>query len=183
MTEPVIWKRRDLLGLESCRLHQVGDGWRLEGAAVFIHDARACRLDYLVDCDGDWIARAAVVTGWVGDRNVDVTVARDDEFIWTLNGQVAPEVEGCSDLDLNFSPATNTLPIRRLEPEVGAVVAVRAAWLRFPGFTLEPLEQTYTRMDLLRYRYESGGGNFVAELTVDDPGLVIEYGEIWSREA
>jgi uncharacterized protein len=47
----------------------------------------------------------------------------------------------------------------------------------------EPLEQSYRRLASERYRYESGDGQFVADLTVDEMGLVIDYGEIWSREA
>ena len=47
---------------------------------------------------------------------------------------------------------------------------------------LEPLEQTYTRIEAQRYRYESAGGGFVADVTVDEAGLVIDYGKIWSRE-
>jgi hypothetical protein len=60
---------------------------------------------------------------------------------------------------------------------------VRAAWLRFPSFALEPLEQTYTRLERNLYRYESAGGRFVAPITVDDTGLVNQYGDLWSRES
>lgn len=169
-------------GHESCRLMRVDDGWRIDGAAVFVYEGQPCRLAYLVDCDADWLTRAAVVTGWVGNESIDVVVARDDEFVWNINGVIVPEVDGCTDIDLNFSPATNTLPIRRLVPEIGDTVAVRAAWLRFPSFNLEELEQSYTRLDEHRYRYESAGGSFVAELNVDDHGLVVNYGDVWTRE-
>src|SRR5438093_248859 len=83
---------------------------------------------------------------------------------WTPNGTECPAVAGCVDLDLNFSPSTNLLPIRRLDLPIGGRAAVRAAWLRFPGFTLEPLEQVYHRIDEGTYRYESAGGSFIAEL-------------------
>jgi hypothetical protein len=150
--------------------------------AVLIWEGKACRLDYVIDCDAQWLTRSAVVTGWVGDRTIDVTVTRTASGQWRLNGKVCEDVAGCIDIDLNFSPSTNLLPIRRLDLEVGALASVRAAWLRFPGFALEPLDQTYTRLEEGRYRYESGGGRFVAEVTVDDAGLVIDYGKIWSRE-
>jgi uncharacterized protein len=60
---------------------------------------------------------------------------------------------------------------------------VRAAWLRFPSFTLEPLEQVYHRVDLATYRYESAGGRFVAELQVNDSGLVTLYPNVWQAES
>jgi hypothetical protein len=83
------------------------------------------------------------------------------------------------DIDLGFSPLTNTLPIRRLNLEIGASAPVRAAWVPVPGFDLLPLEQVYRRLDVSRYRYESGGGRFVADLDVDEEGLVLEYPRFW----
>jgi len=180
---PVVWKRHDLPGHETCRIVALDEGWHVTGVAVFAYERQACRLDYVIDCDPRWVTRSAVVTGWTGDQTIDVTVVREVSGQWRLNGQVWDAVAGCIDIDLNFSPSTNLLPIRRLEPAVGAVASVRAAWLRFPGFALEPLEQSYTRLEERRYRYESAGGRFVADVTVDDAGLVIDYGDIWSREA
>lgn len=86
---------------------------------------------------------------------------------------------GCIDLDLNFSPSTNLLPIRRLGLAIGEEAKVNAAWLRFPGFTLEPLEQLYRRIDRTTYRYESAGGKFVAELRVNTAGFVTHYPNFW----
>ena len=182
-TPPVIWKWNDRPGHETCHLIAVDQGWRLTGAAVLVWEVQACRLDYLIDCDAQWVTRSAVVTGWVGDRTIDVTVTREPGGEWRQNGKVCEDLAGCIDIDLNFSPSTNLLPIRRLDLGVGEAATVRAAWLRFPSFALEPLDQTYTRLENRTYRYESGGGRFVADLTVDDAGLVIDYGKIWSREA
>lgn len=133
-------------------------------------------------CDPDWVTHSAVVAGWVGARDVDVTVTRSDSGRWDLNGTVRPELDGCVDVDLNFSPSTNLLPIRRLDLFIGCPTTVRAAWLRFPTFELEPLEQVYTRVAERAYRYESSGGKFVADVTVDAQGLVLDYGTLWSRE-
>ena len=58
---------------------------------------------------------------------------------------------------------------------MGGEANVRAAWLRFPGFALEPLEQVYRRTAPGVYRYESAGGRFVADLDVDENGFVRRY--------
>lgn len=89
----------------------------------------------------------------------------------------------CIDLDLNFSPSTNLLPIRRLGLAVGQEAEVKAAWLRFPSFTLEALKQLYRRIDVATYRYESAGGRFVTELQVNEVGLVTRYPNFWQVEA
>ncbi len=90
---------------------------------------------------------------------------------------------GCIDLDLNFSPSTNLLPIRRLNLPIGQEAAVRAAWLRFPSFSLEPLEQRYRRVDAAVYRYESAGGKFVTQLDVNASGFVTRYPGFWEADA
>lgn len=99
-----------------------------------------------------------------------------------MAGRERPEVAGCIDLDLNFSPCTNLLPIRRLGLAIGQEAQVRAAWLRFPNFELEPLPQLYRRLDESTYRYESGGGQFVADLQVNQTGFVTNYPGIWQAE-
>ena len=86
------------------------------------------------------------------------------------------------DIDLGFSPATNLLPIRRLELTVGASATVRAAWVRFPEMMLEVLDQVYTRLGPDRYLYESAGGEFRRELTVNRRGFVIDYPGFWRAE-
>lgn len=171
----ILWRRLDLPGHETAHLDRPDDGWALSGASVFTHDGRLCRLHYQVRCDGAWRTTGARVAGFVGDQAVDVVIDVDGDGGWRLNGEPCPQVAGCIDVDLNFSPSTNLLPIRRLRLEVGQAAEVRAAWLRFPGFTLEPLEQCYVRTAEDGYRYESAGGAFVRDLTVNEAGFVTCY--------
>ena len=171
--ETILWERLDRPGHESARLGRRGSELVLEGSAVFDHEGAACRLDYVVAADGRFHTSRGTVTGWVGERAVEIEIAVEAGK-WTVNGATCPEVEGAIDLDLNFSPSTNLLPIRRLDLEVDQESPVRAAWLRFPSFDLKPLEQTYRRLSPWRYRYRSEGG-FEAELEVRSSGFVTLY--------
>ena len=175
----MLWRRTDGSGHEYARLDREESSWLLSGIALFDHDGLACRLDYSVRCDASWSTTDARVSGWVGKQEILITIAADGNGSWTLNGRACPEVRGCTDVDLNFSPSTNLLPIRRLELPVGSAAEVHAAWLRFPSFTLERLDQIYTRIGEHTYRYQSDGG-FTAELQVDDAGFSTFYGDIWA---
>jgi hypothetical protein len=179
----ILWRRLDRPGHESARLVSEESRRRLAGTAVFAHDAQPCRLDYRVDCDAGWQTVSGWVAGWVGAETVEIELAVDEARRWRLNGREWPEVAGCVDLDLNFSPSTNLLPIRRLGLAAGQEAEVRAAWLRFPGFALEPLAQRYRRLDEATYRYESAGGRFVAELRCNAAGFVTHYPGFWQAEA
>jgi hypothetical protein len=149
---------------------------------VFADDAGPCCLSYEIHCDAEWRTVRTRVSGWIGARTVEVEIAVDADGHWRMNGVEVPKVAGCVDVDLNFSPSTNLLPIRRSKLEVGGQAEVRAAWLRFPGIALEPLQQTYFRTGERAWRYESAGGAFVRDLDVDEAGFPTRYPGIWEKE-
>lgn len=182
MTETILWRRLDLPGHEAAALAPSTEGWLLSGTAVFAESGRPCRLDYAIRCDQAFVTRHCTVSGIVGTARVRLDVERAPDGAWSVNGAGAPALAGCIDVDLGFSPSTNLLPIRRLALAVGTSAPVRAAWVRFPELTVEILEQSYTRVSTDRYLYESDGGNFRRELTVDDTGFVLLYPGLWQAE-
>jgi len=182
MGQSILWRGIYFTGHEACRLYQRNTDWCLEGTAVFTNNDRPCRLSYVLVCDSTWKTRRGSVSGWIGDQdvNIEINVAAQH---WTLNGVEKSAVDGCIDLDLNFSPATNLLPIRRLNLQIGEQAEVNAAWLRFPSFELEPLAQVYARLDEFKYRYSSGDGGFVRDLTVNEIGFVTDYPGFWRADS
>jgi uncharacterized protein len=183
MTNSVLWRRLDLPGHEIARILLRGDRWELSGTAVFAHERRPCKLDYFVACDSGWRTTSAQVAGVIGDREIDLSVSVDAEQRWYLNGKDCPEVAGCIDIDLGFSPSTNLLPIRRLALGVGEKAEVTAAWLPFPSLVFEILPQMYRREGENTYRYESAGGNFACVLEVNAAAFVTSYPGLWQAEA
>lgn len=182
-TQTILWRRLDLPGYESARLSRVGTDWQIVGTAVFKYENNPCRLDYGIVCDSAWKTRSVKVTGWVGETAITLDMRVDAAQTWQMNGTPETAVAGCIDIDLNFSPSTNLLPIRRLNLAIGQEAAVTAAWLRFPEFKLEPFEQLYRRINPETYHYESSGGAFVAELTVNEAGFATRYADLWQAEA
>lgn len=182
MNQSILWRGVYTRGHEACRLYQFGNEWRLEGTAVFFSDDRPCHLAYVITCDSSWNTLKGTVSGWLGNDDVNVELSVDASHQWLMNGVKQPAVSGCVDVDLNFSPATNLLPIRRLGLAVGQEAEVNAAWLRFPGFELEPLPQVYSRLDEFTYRYSSNDGKFVRHLTVNNIGFVTDYPGFWQAE-
>ena len=101
---------------------------------------------------------------------------------WTLNGVAVPAVEGCTDVDLAFTPATNLLSLRRLDLAVGQEAEVVAAWLTFPAFSLIPLRQRYRRTSQASYDYAAPDLPFAGILTVSPEGFVLDYAGLWRAD-
>ena len=118
-----------------------------------------------------------------GATRSSLRLAVDEEQRWTVNGVEAPELYGLIDVDLALTPATNTLPIRRLALAVGQRAAIVAAWVRFPELTVAPLAQRYERVSAHGYRYTSDDGRYTARIDVDELGLVVQYENAWGRVA
>jgi uncharacterized protein len=178
------WRRLDVPGREDARVERTPDGWRLAGQLDVEEDGVPARLRYRIDCDDAWRTRAALIEGEMGGRPVRFDLAADGAGQWTQDGRPVPHVAGAMDVDLGFTPATNTLPIRRLALAVGGSAPVRSAWLRFPELRLEPLDQTYTREGERAYRYRADvdGEPFTARLDTDAFGRVLGYEGLWEAE-
>ena len=110
-------------------------------------------------------------------RSLQLTVENGGKW---LAERDLPQVAGCIDVDLAITPATNTLPIRRLHIPIGESREVTAAWVKFPDLAVEPLHQRYTRLTANTYHYQSDSG-FHTEIAVDELGLVISYKDAWER--
>ena len=178
----IIWRRLDLAGHEYAEISSEESKNHINGTTIFVFQGQFCKLDYAIFCDRQWQTLAAKVSGFVGEKPIDIEISVDGEKHWKLNGKDNPQTGNSVDIDLNFSPVTNFLPIRRLNLKVGESAEVRAAWLKFPEFSLEPLVQTYERLGENLYRYESAGGEFVREIEVNDFGLVTKYPDFWEVE-
>jgi uncharacterized protein len=178
-TRRVAWRRTDeVLADEHCTLAVRAGGLSLIGTVLGSEDGVPIRVEYRVLADGAGLTSAVHVRDLRGFDQRTLMVERSTKGAWTVNGAAASALKGCTDIDLGFSPSTNTLPVRRLRLGVGATATIKAAWVRFPALDVVKAAQTYTRLDEYTYRYSSG--DFTAELTVDDDSLVASYAE-WQR--
>ena len=177
----VMWRRvLDDKSFELATVASLGDSYRIRGTALIAESDTPSRVDYAIECGADWQTRSVDIRQVLGEK-VTVLGLTADRGQWRRNGLPAPELDGCTDVDLGISPATNALPINRLTIPVGESRDIRAAWVLFPQCTVEPAKQFYERLTLTRYRYRSLASGFTAVIEVDDVGLPIDYSGIWRR--
>lgn len=176
-----LWRRTDLAMFETCRLSNTSGLHLFEGTVLTLIEDEPAEIRYEVIASARFESHAARVRVQRGHDQRTIELSRDGENHWAINGTVHPEFDGLLDLDLGFSPATNTLAIRRLNLGIGESAELTAVWLRFPALDTRLLPQQYTRLTQSEYRYESADGQFSADLLIDDAGLVINYDKYWLR--
>jgi hypothetical protein len=171
-----MWVSLATTSLERFVMSQSATGQRLSGLILRLHDGVPYEVRYQIEVDHSWITRQVEIELDNGGRR-RLAMIRAVEAKWQLDGQPAPALDGCLDVDLEWSPSTNTLPIRRLADTLGGEQAVKAAWVRLPSLRVEPLEQTYQPIGPRRYLYRAG--TFEVEIEVDDESLVTNYAGGW----
>jgi len=154
--------------MEVCLIHRNAKGWGLGGYLVR-HENGPWQIGYRIICNASWTTREAKIFWWQDGTHGSCRLNHDGSGNWRINGENAPGLQGCMDVDLGFSPATNTLPIRRLQQAALPGGTVSAAWLRFPEMTVERLEQCYTWTRPGQWRYRCATG-FEALIEVDRAG-------------
>lgn len=175
------WRWLDGTGLERFELRRGDAVWLLQGAIVALAPGGPVEARYRVVCDPGWRARRAEVAlrDRRGERRASLTAG---DGRWAVDGREEPGLRGCVDVDLEWTPSTNTLPLRRLGLAPGSGGGpLETAWVRFPALTVERQSQEYTRLARDRVRFSSGGGGFTAELLVDEDDVVVEYPAGWRR--
>ena len=176
-----LWRWLQGTGLERFELARVADDWIFRGTILTLAADAAAEAKYEIVCDRSFRTRQANVSvcDVTGERTLQIAT---ENGRWYENGRENKTVIGAVDIDLGWSPSTNTLPIKRLKLAIGQTSGeFIAAWVRFPDLTLQPLLQEYVRLADRQYQYSSRSGAFIAKLLVDDHDLVLDYEGYWQR--
>jgi uncharacterized protein len=169
----VLWQATETGALDRCRLETGPDGPRLSGTVLTAEFGTPLDVRYRVEAGPDGLTRRVELE--LDGGAVGRALLADGAGHWRWqDGPELPEVAGALDVDLTVTPATNTLPIRRLAAlEVGGAADLQMAWVQFPELSVIPSRQRYERLAADRWRFATG--DFEAELLVDPEGLVLDY--------
>lgn len=169
----VLWRRLDGVGLERCTFRERPAGADVTGTALLELRGKPAEVHWTIEVDEKWVTRRADVELDLAGTTRVRRLTSDGNGAWQLDGKDRPDLDGCLDVDLEVTPATNTMPIRR----VGGSAEVDAAWVQFPSLDVSRLSQRYERLGDRRWRY--GSGSFKAMLETNTAGIVVRYQNVW----
>jgi uncharacterized protein len=174
-------------GFEVLFLRREHDRYHLDGYSTAIQEGEAWGIRYALAVDEEWATRSAHVVGQSASGTHQVRLEGDGSGEWRIDGEPAPQLSGCFDVDLEASACTNALPVHRLGLRVGERADAPAAYVRAPVLRVERLEQSYARLesdgDEAHYEYDAPAFDFKAVLTYDRFGFVLDYSGIAVRVA
>ncbi len=155
---------------------------RLRGHTSAVEDGDAYAVTYEITLDDRWRTREVRVSSDTVAGPRSTVLISDGEGRWSVDGAPAPHLDGLTDVDLEASACTNTLPVHRLALPIGEVAVTSAAYVQALDLGVRRLDQTYRRLDDHHFDYESES-DFRAVLTLDAAGLVVDYPGIAVRFA
>jgi hypothetical protein len=166
-------------GLEHLDIRREDGNLVARGVIVGFAGEKPYGLSYRLVIDEAWYVREAQLQTASGH---DLHLESDGRGTWHENGRARPDLRDCTDIDIEATPLTNTLPIRRLRLKQGEGAAIRLVYIRVPGLTSEPGLQRYTAIAPgLLYRFESLDSLFTTDLPVDEEGFVLDYPGLFRR--
>ena len=181
-TKMVAWAGVDCLRVEAVRVLLGERGLRATGSLV------SCRQDsieaysasYTLTTDEAGVVQRLTVRTVREKGEQAVTLTRSEEGIWLVDhGQGAARTNfgGALDVDLQFSPLFNALPVRRLNlHRLAAKHELAMVFVSLPELEVRRVAQTYRTVSLGEPAMVSlSSDSLETELTVDADGLVLDY--------
>lgn len=180
------WLHREARsGFEVAYFRSQEDGWVIDGTTAAMEDTQTWVVTYGIQLDAAWVTRSARITARSVSGLRETFLEADGTGSWLVNGERAPGLDGCLDVDLESSAITNTLPVHRLGLATGEQADTPAAYVRALDLSVGRLEQTYRRLadqgGHQRYDYAALAFDFTGLLVYDESGLVLDYPGIARR--
>lgn len=188
-TRDIYWRPWSAPGCEHVHVRVDENGAVTDGVILLRRGEGALRCHYRLTADALWHTRGldlAVQLSEEPARDRMLNLASDGEGNWRIDGEPAPLLQGCLDVDIQVTPLTNTLPIRRLGLTEGHSAEIKVVYIPVPELTPRPAEQRYTCLKPVSaagglYRYEGLFRSFSAMLPVDSGGFVVDYPDTFRR--
>ncbi|MEE1610494.1 putative glycolipid-binding domain-containing protein [Microvirga sp. CF3016] len=166
-------------GMEHVDIRPADGGLHISGVVIAEDDETDFGLSYHLKLDALWHTKEVRIRTTSGHV---LHLESNGKGSWQENGKDRPDLQGCIDVDIQATPLTNTLPIRRLDLETGERMDIRLCYITVPHLTVAPENQRYTALEAgSLYRFQSLESGFAADLPVDEDGFVLDYPGLFKR--
>lgn len=177
----ILWTGREYYSLENCRISTDNNDVTIQSTIIGQYGGDIYQVDYQIKVNANWETVLADIRFFKNNVHHKILVQGNGKGSWMLNGEVKPEFDGCLDIDLPLTPFTNTLPIRRLNMQIGEEQLIKVLYLDLLNDQFTAVTQKYVKLSDTIFHYENVPNDFEAEIVVDDNGLVVDYPGLFYR--
>lgn len=178
MASEFLWQHLDTPGWEHVRVIDDHPEWTVFDSIFARHDADMVRRGgYTLVMDKQWrtLELRLMLETSVGAMDA-LHILSEGDGRWTdAEGRPMPQLDGCVDVDIRWTPLTNSLPINRLGLVAGESAEITVAYISLPDLVAMPVQQSYSCTTEGRFRYTNLANGFSADITTDPEGYVISY--------
>jgi len=163
----VAWTTDDGSGRETLSLRFENEAWTAEGLV------RGADVQYVFRFTASWQLQQMLLFRDMDEP--DLWLANDGRGRWgEVNGSERRDLGGCLDIDVQCSPFTRTMAIRRLGLDIGRSTVIDSVTVDTETLAIQRARLDYTRLDHHRWAVLRDDGGPAHEFEVDDYGLVID---------
>lgn len=177
----ILWSGIGEERLEHCVLAETEDGFEVEATIIGEENRIPFKTSYQLQISKAWCILSAAIKVQKGAEARSFTLHQSAPGCWLLNGNAAPEFDGCSDIDITGTPFTNSLPVNRLGLSTGQTAEIDVVYFNLDEGNVYRTKQRYTKMSAGAYKFETIAQDFEAVITVDKAGLVMDYRGLFRR--
>ena len=159
--------------MEHSVVRVIDEGFELEGVVLGGSPAKPFAIRYAVMADPEARCRGVTVRA-IGSPTL-FEILGDGEGRWTTSaGENIPELAGTLDINLEISPVTDALALRRLNLAVGDVAERRVACIDVLRGQAHRADRRYRRTQADTYRIDDPASGASDTLIVDESGWALE---------
>lgn len=192
LEKTISWSPWSGPGMEKLRFRRGHPGdapYVASGVVLGMAGGRPYRLNYKLKLESNWQARKALFEVSTVDGTVSRMLRTDGIGHWRDDtSALLTDLDGCLDIDIEATPFTAMLPIRRLKHTAGQHHDINVIYVEVPTLGFSSVRQRYACLEPLkpgvaggRYVHKGPIGEFQAELAVDLDGIVVDYPPLFRR--
>lgn len=184
MRKELMWQSLAEPGWEHVRVQDDHPGWTVfDSIFAREHNGQVLRGGYTLVIDKSWrTLELRLMVEIAPGEMTGIHLLSEGDGHWTdANEQPVLGLDGCMDVDIQWSPLTNTLPINRIPLHGTDEHEINVVFVHLPDLSLEPVTQRYRRVDSETVQYATEHRDGVRLLKVDDDGFVTHYPETFDR--
>ncbi|MFN3255615.1 MAG: putative glycolipid-binding domain-containing protein [Ilumatobacter sp.] len=169
----VRWQTWDAAGDETTTLRWENEGWTVVG------EVGRERVSYVLRLTATWQLTQFLL--FRDQDEPDLWLGTDGSGRWgEVNGAHRPDLDGCTDISLDCTPFSATLPIRRLTLDVGHAADITVAKVDVETLGVVPVRQRFEHVSPQLWRLTEIGGD-EHEFRVDEFGLIHDLPDRFRR--